>query len=473
MKIAFVSLNDRGNLGARQLVALAKRQGHAAYHIIFGEYEHDHYEFSEGGESAESRKLLEGLLDDLKPDIVGVSYRSAMASLARALAPTFQRYCRLLVAGGIGATSDPQDALTWADGACVGEGEHAITDLLNGLPLTKCRNFQLPGASGGRAPLISDLDRVPFPDYCGETTWTIVRGQLVHPDGRTDNDIGAYPILTSRGCVRACTYCHNSTVHKLYAGQRYARQRSVANVMQEIAWARERFEFKLLSIYDDLFIANPEWCFEFARELPKVWSGPRRFWCMTHPAYIRSDVLEALIGAGLEEVCLGVQSGSDRILQMYRRGTSREQIFEACKILAELASKSQTPFRVKIDIISANPLETPDDIQATMRLLQDIPKREDWYPGLSRLTIFPGTEISRMTSQEECDALHNDRQDFIDGLYRAAFVRRWWELDLADVIMRYDDFVRFRESRQWPADKGVLSDEHWIPLTTWLDEGAP
>ena len=294
-----------------------------------------------------------------------------------------------------------------------------------------------------------------------------MNGKVTHPDGRLDNDIGAYPILTSRGCPRACTYCHNSTVHALYKGQRYARQRSVENVMAEIAWAWKRWKFKLLSVYDDLFIADPDWCFEFARRLPDAWPGRRRFWCMTHPIYIREDVLRALIDVGLEEVCLGVQSGSNRILKLYRRGTSRAEILNACGILASL------PVAVKIDIISANPLERPKDELATMDLLQNMPRNDRWHSGLSRLTIFPGSEIGTQVTQAQCDALHNERQDFIDGLYRAAFQPRWRKLDLVAAMRRYDDFQRFKDARYWPETDGELSEHQWMPLTAWLDKGLP
>jgi radical SAM superfamily enzyme YgiQ (UPF0313 family) len=160
------------------------------------------------------------------------------------------------------------------------------------------------------------------------------------------------------------------------------------------------------------------------------------------------------------------------MLRLYRRGTTRAHIHQACNILARF------PITVKVDIISANPLETTDDIVDTMRLLQAMPMRagrtsRPWHPGLSRLTIFPGSVIGEQVTQAQCDALHTERQDFIDGLYRAAFVARWNHIDLADAIQRYEDFQTFRASRAWPEDEGVLSDAHWTPLTTWLNEGAP
>ena len=403
--------------------------------------------------------------------MIGISYRSASAHLAPYVAAVVNQGNDVpIIAGGIGATSDPDDALKWANAVCIGEGDRAIGRLLSGMALDLIPNVRprYRDRAVYKEPLLADLDEAPFPDYDPATTWSIVRDELIENDGRLDNDKGCYPLLTSRGCPRACTYCHNSTVHKLYAGQVYARQRSVDNVLAEIAWAQERFHFTALSIYDDLFIMDPDWVFEYARKVKDVWRGP--FWIMTHPVYIREDVIAALMEVGLEEVCLGVQSGSDRILKLYKRGTSRAQILEAAAILARLKIK------VKVDIISANPLETEGDRLDTMELMQTIARLGlpgQFYPGLSRLTIFPGSEIGKQITQEDCFAVHGEYQDFVDGLYRAAFVERWRDLDLVDAMGRYDHFDAWCAARTWPEDKGVLSDEHWTPHTSWLDNGAP
>jgi len=476
-RLVMISLNDRGNLGARQLVARAKALGHEAFLINYGQYEHDTYKFTDDIDSpnrSHAKAVLVKLLHRLSPiDILGISYRSLMAELAADLARTIREArvtYKLIIAGGIGATSDPLQANTWANGYCVGEGDFAIGPLMAGKPLKEVQNIESPSVHlANRAPLLANLDEAPFPDYDPDTTFAIVNGDLIEADGRLDNDIGAYPLLTSRGCPRACTYCHNSTVHNLYRGQTYVRQRSVENVMDEIAWARSRWEVKMLSIYDDLFIANPPWVFEFAKRLRQVWPVRPRFWCMTHPCYIREDVISALVGSGLEEVCLGVQSGSERILKLYRRGTSEKQILDAAETLGRFPG-----LRVKIDIISANPMETEQDLLDTMTVLQKIVNRcPNSYPGLSRLTIFPGSKIADELTQAECNALHTDRQDFIDGLYRAAFVERWRILNLTDAMRRYNDFQTFRLANTWPEDQGILTDSHWQPLTTWLDKGAP
>lgn len=487
-RLCMMSINDRGNLGARQLVAEAKGLGHQAFLVNFGEYQHQTYQVSESADSAASFAALKEVVADIKPDIIGISYRSAMAELAPVVAGVARSAApeARVMAGGIGPTSEPESAQAWAELVHVGEGDEALAGLLNDKGWGR-----EPGRKAARTygRLCEDLNTLPFPDYEGNTTTTIVRGQTIHPDGRLDNDLGAYPLLTSRGCVRNCSYCHNSTVHALYKGQRYNRQRSVGNVMQEIREAIQRWDIKLLSIYDDLFIANPDWALEFAREFPKVWPTdravlvptlmggpqirnmpemrPRRYWFMCHPCYVREDVIAAMAGSGAEEICLGVQSGSPRILDLYRRGTSIEEIKAATETLAKFN------VAVKIDIITANPLETMEDIVATMKLVQSMPLKPSWHSGLSRLTIFPGAGLAEKLTEEQCQGLHNARQDFIDGLFRGAFLPRWYKLDLAKAVTRYEDFLRWTRKKglTWPGATGSLDDGFWNPLTEWLDGG--
>ena len=51
-RLLMISLNDRGSLGARQIAAAAKERGHAVAHVLYGEYNHTRYEFSENEKSS-------------------------------------------------------------------------------------------------------------------------------------------------------------------------------------------------------------------------------------------------------------------------------------------------------------------------------------------------------------------------------------------------------------------------------------
>ena len=68
-RFCMISFGDRGNLGARQLVARAKALGHDAFLVNYGEYLHETYAFSDDGLNPASVSALQGILLDLNPTI--------------------------------------------------------------------------------------------------------------------------------------------------------------------------------------------------------------------------------------------------------------------------------------------------------------------------------------------------------------------------------------------------------------------
>jgi radical SAM superfamily enzyme YgiQ (UPF0313 family) len=437
-KIAVITCNDRCCMGARQLSALVKNSPHDFYLICYGEYHHATFgETAKIGDEADEKLLLD-LIRRLSPDLVGFSYRSVHANLAAHLARGIRSNLELpVIMGGIGATSDPDTAIRQGDIVCIGEGDFVIPRLLDAIDETgsldlavrKTPNLWYKTDSGicrnSLERLISreELSDFPFIDYDGKNKFSIVRGNLVENDGRYDNDIGAYPMLTSRGCPFACSFCHNSTVHDLYKGQKYCRQRSVASVIAEMEQAKKRPETTMFSIYDDLFNVNQSWVLEFASEYGKRIAMP--FWCYTHPMAVKKETHEALLAVGLDNTAMGVQSGSERILfHLYNRRTPRRQILKAAAILKDLKC------RVQIDLITANPFEDDRDRRDTLDLMLSMPKItraenpvQPWYYCLSRLTYFPNSRISQMVKERGINPVFDPNvASFWEMLYELALM---------------------------------------------------
>jgi len=439
-KIAIISCNDRCCMGARQLSSLVKKR-HAFCLICYGEYHHATFrETAYVGDEADEQLLLE-LVGQLSPDLVGFSYRSIHANLAAHLAGRIRSKLKMpVIMGGIGATSDPDTAIRQGDIICVGEGDFVLPRLLDAIDETgsldsavrKTPNLWYRTDAGisvnSLERLVSreELSDFPFIDYDADNKFSIVRGELVENDGRYDNEIGAYPMLTSRGCPFACTFCHNSTVHDLYRDQKYCRQRSVASVIAEMEAAKNRPDTTMFSIYDDLFNVNRRWALEFASEYGKRIAMP--FWCYTHPMAVNKEVHEALLDVGLNNTAMGVQSGSERILyHLYNRRTPRRSILKAAAILKDLKC------RVQIDLITANPFEDDNDRRDTLDLMQSMPKItraenpvQPWYYCLSRLTFFPNSRISQMLKEQGINP------EFDPGL--ASFWEMLYELALIDYL---------------------------------------
>ena len=470
-KIAVISCNDRCCMGARQLSSLI-RKNHTFYLICYGEYHHATFRETAVVGQETDEELLLNLIGRLCPDLVGFSYRSIQFNLAAHLAGRIRSKLGIpVIMGGIGATSDPETAMQHGDIVCIGEADFVLPRLLDAIDETgsldpavrKTPNLWFRADGGiARNPmerLVSreELSDFPFIDYEAENKFSIVRGALIENDGRFDNDVGAYPMLTSRGCPFACTFCHNSTVHDLYRGQKYCRQRSVASVIAEMEQAKRRPEIRMFSVYDDLFNVNRRWVFEFAAEYGKRIAMP--FWCYTHPMAVNREVQQALLNVGLDNTAMGIQSGSERVLyNLYNRRTSRRQILNAAAILKDLKC------RVQIDLITANPFEDDNDRRDTLDLMQSMPKItrkenpiQPWYYCQSRLTFFPNSRISQMLKERGmAPGFDSDLASFWEMLHELALVD-----DLPQGAVMYLSYL-YPEYRQTAVDFKPETGAQWI-----------
>ena len=240
------------------------------------------------------------------------------------------------------------------DSICIGEGEHAIYELLQAIAAGEtptCGNIWYKQDGRVRKnplnPLIQDLDSLPFPDK------DIYYRQNVFSTRLT--------IMTSRGCPFACTYCINDLYHRLYPGQKPVRRRSVDNVIAELAMWKQRYPLKKVRFYDDVFTVNKGWVEAFAERYARDIAIP--YHCNIEPRAISPDMLKALKHSGCVAVSMGVQSGSQRIRdQIMGRRMSNEEIVNAAEMVHRSGLKLLT------EIIFAIPSETEEEMWQTVAL---------------------------------------------------------------------------------------------------------
>ena len=89
------------------------------------------------------------------------------------------------------------------------------------------------------------------------------------------------------------------------------------------------------------------------------------------PTYVREDKVALLVDAGMNRARMGIQSGSDNILEFYKRPTKLHRIKEATEILNKFKKYMIPP---AYDIILENPIETPEDTRATVDLIYNLPR---------------------------------------------------------------------------------------------------
>lgn len=214
-----------------------------------------------------------------------------------------------------------------------------------------------------------------------------------------------YEVIASRGCPFTCSYCSCAPLHRLMPrGIPAVRTRSVESVMEELRAAKAACpRMMMVHFYDEIFPNLPGWVEEFTKAYRREIGLPFAIW--SHPKAAKKEVLAQLTEAGLTEVIMGIQSGSDRVRrEVFHRFETREDILRAAACFQEAG----VPW-VSYDFMLQHPFETIEDLKETYFLVKDLPG--DYILQLHGLNFLPGTDIVPLAveqglfTQEELDAI--------------------------------------------------------------------
>jgi radical SAM superfamily enzyme YgiQ (UPF0313 family) len=337
-------------------------------------------------------------------DVVGVSSMTPYADIAvRVIAAIRRRNPKVFIVwGGAHAIIEPEDAIRHADAACTGEGEFAFARLLDALregrPYADTPGFWINTPDGIKKNLnlplmtMAEMDALPLLTYQdGECLYKPGRGFApIAPADFIDFNGLFYKTVWSIGCPLKCSYCGNSKFIDYDRNYRKIRHSSPATIMAEVKKALARQpHIATVEFDDDSFMALPmrvleEFCQLYTRDigLPLVITG-------LIPNYVRDDKMRLLVAAGMNRVRMGVQSGSQAILDFYERPTPVARIREACRVLNTYRDFMIPP---SFDIILDNPIETAADNRATLDLLHEMPR--PFTLNVFSLRIIPNTRLA-------------------------------------------------------------------------------
>ncbi|HZX36561.1 MAG TPA: radical SAM protein [Thermodesulfobacteriota bacterium] len=314
-------------------------------------------------------------LDDIKPDVVGLSSVSQNYHIAQRYAKICKEKNIPVIVGGVHISTLPHTLTGDMDVGIINEGEDAIVELMRIFMEDKAFVRQKLACVEGIVyhdgnelvktqfrERIKDLDTLPIPD----------REFYDHP---------RRGIFTSRGCPYDCVFCFS----KPFWGPK-ARFFSPEYVVKEMADIVERFNVSQISIYDDLFIA-PRVRFKKMVELIRAAGLHKKitFNCNVRPNEITDEVAELLKSMSITHVFLGIESGNQRVLKyLKKQACSVEQNRNAIRILKKHGILTHGGF------IIGSPDETREEIMDTYRFIRK--SGIDSFSPLM-LTPLPGTPV--------------------------------------------------------------------------------
>jgi len=331
------------------------------------------------------RMTHEGLKQEivrLKPDIVGitsvtVTFSSAVQA-ARVIKESYPR--ALIVLGGPHVTVMDKQTLNEqpeTDIVVRGEGEQTMLELVDLMSKSNPKNLdEVAGITFRKngqiirtpnRPFIQNLDQLPYPAY----KFFPLRkyrlfGKLI------------LPIISSRGCPFRCTFC----LAPRMAGKKF-RARSPKNVVDELEWSRDTYEPNAFTFHDETFTHDKKRVFEICEEM-KNRNISLPWDCSTRVDQVSKEILAKMRDANCQLVSFGVESGSQRILNAMRKGTTVEQNGRAIMWAKDVG------LSVAISVIIGYPGETMDTLEQTLDFIRRT-EPDDVYMSLA--SPYPGIAL--------------------------------------------------------------------------------
>lgn len=375
MKVLFVYPNivrhpKDISLGIAYLSSVLKQQGHetALIDTTFG--------MKDGEVLSRFRKF--------NPDLIALSCVSNNFSYAIHLAATIKKEKEIpIILGGVHATVDPEESITknCIDMICIGEGEDAILELVQSMEKDE-RNTTIPNIwfkENGRIinnplrPLREDLDSIPHADL-----------NIYDYPRYLENHNMVASLIGSRGCPYKCTYCINHALKDRYKGLgKFARFRSVDNVISEIKKITQDFNPKSFCLYDDTFTLDKERIKEFCKKYKNNLGLP--FSVNARVESLSDEMLHALSSSGCTRVSIGLESGDPRIRkEVLKRNITDKQIIDGCRLIKKYGFELYTYNMIGI-------LE--EDMKSIRKTIELNRKVRPDYLFASIFTAYKGTEI--------------------------------------------------------------------------------
>lgn len=269
----------------------------------------------------------------------------------------------------------------------VGDGEVALYELLNNLNDIGMLRNNMPSSHNIKiwkdnlfekticiqTPTPADLNTLPYPTFEEFNLSLYTEGNL--------SRAFTLPIIFSKGCTRVCTFCSDRVLSSPY------RCRKAENVVKEMVDNCRRYNNSNFRLNDLSFNANLKFLHELteliiAQDLHVKWYGQ---------AQVRPDIDDRLLSkmnkAGCRQFDLGVESLSDNVLSMMRKG------YNAKDAIRFLKASKNAGIENNILLIVGYPGETEDDFAATIKCLRENAAYIDRVGSLNICGMPVGSEL--------------------------------------------------------------------------------
>jgi anaerobic magnesium-protoporphyrin IX monomethyl ester cyclase len=365
-------------------------------------------------------------LEEVKPDIFviyddGFNYLTKMCltnmrdAAYRMISLAKDRGCTVILSSSDSTDHYGEYLEQGADVVLLGEGEQTLLELVNTIRDGKQDLIQIPGLAflTNNGPIkttarkvMKDLDALPMP------AWDLVDMEMYKKTWLKHAGFFSLNIGTTRGCPFKCNWCA-----KPIYGNRY-HARSPIHVVKELKWLKERYAFDHIWFCDDIFGLKPGWVDEFADLVEK--EGLRfRFKIQSRAdLLVQENYVHGLARAGCDDVWMGAESGSQKILDAMDKGITIGQIGAATRLLK--ANGVKASFFIQLGY----PGETKEDIGKTIHMINALLPDS---VGISVSYPLPGTVFYESVKAELKDKTNWTDSDELKIMFRNAYTPAFYK----------------------------------------------
>jgi len=223
------------------------------------------------------------------------------------------------------------------------------------------------------------LDKLPPPDFTGL------------PEDRYRDKLARLPYRISRGCPASCAYCAHHLGHALDV-------RSPERVAADLAVLVDRFDADEFVFTDNTLNISPghmEGLCDVLSPLSVRWSGYAR------PTGLDRQLLSRMRTAGCIKLNLGLESGSQRLLEWFHKGIA---VDEAERIIRDAHDAG---IACEVNLMVGFPDEREEDLAATDALVRRLAPAIDTAV-VNLLTIPRVSEMSQHPERYGIARIHRN-----------------------------------------------------------------
>ncbi len=309
---------------------------------------------------------------------------------------------KIIIGGSVG-TSIPHIILekTGADIVCIGEGEITIKEIIKAL----LNHSDLSGIDGiwykdgnglihknkNRAP-IKDLETIPFPAWDLFPMNIYIKNSVGAPnrnkwiDGSTkNNSVLSMNLSTTRGCPYKCIYCYHDFMGQIY------RYRPIENIINEMKILYDKYKVRYFHFVDDQFVLKKKFVYDFCKAVKVEFNNEVMWGCTGRGNLMTEDLIVSMVDAGCVLIGYGIESGSQRMLDIMKKGVTVDQAKEAIRLTKKHLGWADCSFMI------GTPGETRETIKETINFCKELDLKPEV---IFFMTPYPGTELYQMALEQ-------------------------------------------------------------------------